>query len=33
MPSIKKIVIAIVVIFVLLTVLELMGVIDYCPAI
>jgi hypothetical protein len=33
MPSIKKIVIAIVVIFVLLTVLEVMGIIDYCPAI
>jgi hypothetical protein len=33
MPSIKKIVIAIVVIFVLLTALELLGVIDYCPAI
>ncbi len=33
MPSIKTIVIAIVVIFVLLTALELLGVIDYCPAI
>ncbi len=33
MMSIKNIAIAIVVVFVLLTVLEVLGVIDYCPAI
>ncbi len=33
MGFIKKIVIALVVLLVLLTALELLGVIDYCPAI
>ncbi len=33
MMSIKNIAIAIVVVFVLLTALEVLGVIDYCPAI